>query len=288
MKEQTGYFEGVKGLQLFYKIWSPDKSPKAILVIVHGAGEHIGRYQNMVDALVPDGFIITGYDQRGHGQSEGHRGHIDSWKDYREDIRIFLALSRSRFPGLPVFLYGHSMGSLGVLDYILHDSLGLAGAIISGTALKPKGTVAPPHLVLLAKVLSTMAPGFLIKMKLEGSSLSHDPQVAKAYMDDPLVHWHRSVRWGTENLKVIEWIKTRAREINLPILFLHGENDPLLDPAGAQLFFEQIEYPDKTIHIYPGGLHEPHNDLNYKQVISDLEGWMDSHLSFAHQPKKDQ
>jgi alpha-beta hydrolase superfamily lysophospholipase len=287
MKEQTGYFEGVKGLQLFYKIWSPDKSPKAILAIVHGAGEHIGRYQNMVDALVPAGFILTGYDQRGHGQSEGRRGHIDSWSDYREDIRSFLALSASRFPGLPVFLYGHSLGSLEVLDYILRDSQGLTGAIVSGTALKPKGTIAPPHLVLLAKVLSAIAPGFLIKMKLEGSSLSHDPQVARAYMEDPLVHWQRSVRWGTENLKVIDWIKSHTREIDLPILFLHGESDPLLDPVGAQQFFEQIRYPDKTIHIYPGGLHEPHNDLNHKQVISDLAGWMDHYLSVARRTEKD-
>ena len=281
MKEQTGHLTGVNGLQLFHKTWLPDSPPKAVLAIVHGVGEHIDRYHNMVEALVPAGFILTGYDQRGHGRSEGQRGHINAWSEYREDIRSFLDLARKLAPGLPLFLYGHSMGSLEVLDYILHYPEGLAGAIISGTALDPK-EAAPPLQVLLAKALSGIVPSFSIKVKLEGSSVSRDPQVARAYMEDPLVHWYRSARWGTESMKVIEWIKSRAGEINLPVLFLHGERDGLVTAAGAQRFFEQIQYADKTIHIYSGGLHEPHNDLDYKRVISDIAGWMDSHIANAH------
>ena len=280
MKEQTGHFGGVNGLQLFHETWLPDDPPKAVLAIVHGVGEHIDRYTNMVDALVPAGFILTGYDQRGHGQSEGQRGHINSWSEYREDLRTFMGMAGTLAPGLPLFLYGHSMGSLVVLDYILHYPEGLAGAISSGTALDPK-EAAPPFQVLLAKALSGILPSFAIKVKLDGSTLSRNPQVAKAYMDDPLVHWQRSPRWGTESMTVIEWIKSRAGEIRLPVLFLHGERDPLLSADGAQRFFEQIHYPDKTIHIYPDGLHEPHNDLDYKQVISDILSWMGSHIAIA-------
>ena len=281
MKEQTGHFEGVNRFQLFYKAWLPDDPPKAVLAIVHGAGEHIDRYKNLVDALVPAGFMLTGYDQRGHGRSEGQRGHINSWNEYREDLRIFLALAGKLAPGLPLFLYGHSHGSLEVLDYILHYPEGLAGAIISGTALDPK-EAAPPHLVLLAKALSGIVPSFSLKVKLEGSSVSRNPQVAKDYMEDSLVHWYRSVRWGTESLKIIEWIKSRAGEINLPVLFLHGECDALVTAAGAQRFFGQIQNPDKAIPISRGGQPEPHNDLDYKQVISDIESWMDSHIAIAH------
>ena len=284
MKEQTGQFEGVNGTQLLYKAWLPDSPPRAILAIVHGAGEHMGRYQNLVDALVPAGFLLTGYDQRGHGQSEGQRGHIDSWNEYREDIRIFLALAGKLGPGLPLFLYGHSSGSLEVLDYILHSSEGLAGAILSGTATDPK-EAAPPHQVLLVKALSGILPRFTLKVKLEGSSLSRNPQVAQAYMEDPLVHWQRSVGWGAESLRVIEWIKSHAGEIALPVLFLHGEADQVVTAAGAQQIFEQIQYPDKTLHIYPGGLHEPHNDLEYQQAISDIASWMNSHLAVAHTSK---
>jgi alpha-beta hydrolase superfamily lysophospholipase len=277
MKEQTGHFEGVKGLQLFWQAWLPDGPPKAVLAIVHGVGEHIGRYGNMVAALVPSGYLLAGFDQRGHGRSEGQRGHINSWDEFREDIHTFLAIARQLAPGLPLFLYGHSQGSLEVLDYILHDPSGLAGAIISGTALEPLDA-APPHLVLVAKLLSGIAPTFSLKDNLDGSSVSRDPQVAKAYNEDPLVFWTRSVRWGTEGLKTIAFIKSHAGEINLPMLFLHGENDPLVSVAGAQHCYEQVRSTDKTIHTYPAGLHEPHNDLCREQVMSDIRTWLDRHI----------
>jgi len=278
MKEQTGHFEGEGSLELFYKAWLPDSPPRAVLVIIHGSGEHIDRYSNLVQALVPAGILITGFDQRGHGRSEGQRGHIDSWDEYRQDIHIFLTLAVKLAPGLPVFLYGHSQGSLEALDYILHDPEGLAGAIISGTALDPKDA-APPHLVLLARILSRFAPRFPLKVNIKGASLSRDPQVAEAYDEDPLVHLNRSTRWGTETLKIIEWIKPRAGDINMPVLFLHGQNDPLLSADGAQRFFDQIPFNDKTIHIYPEGLHEPHNDLDYKQVGADIHAWIDRHIA---------
>lgn len=277
MKEQTGHFEGVKGLKLFYKAWLPDEPPKAILVLIHGVGEHIDRYPHLVEGLVPAGFLLTGYDQRGHGRSEGQRGHIDSWEEYRGDIRIFLDVARKLAPGRPLFLWGHSQGSLEVLDYVLRYPEGLAGAIISATALEPTDA-APPHLVLVAKVLSGIMPRFALKVKLEGASLSRDPQVAQAYMNDPLVHWQRSARWGTESLKTIQWIKAHAGDVRLPVLFLHGEADPLVSVAGAQRFFEQITYPDKTLRIYPGSLHECHNDLDCGLVVADVASWLNSHL----------
>src|SRR5690606_38405628 len=110
---------------------------------------------------------------------------------------------------------------------------------------------APPHLVLTARVLSSIAPRFALKVKLDGSSVSRDPEVARAYNQDPLVHWQRSTRWGTESLKTIAWIKAHAGDIKLPVLFIHGEKDPLVAAEGARRFFEQITYPDKTLRVYP-------------------------------------
>ncbi len=277
MQEQTGHFEGAKGLQLYWQAWLPDDPPKAVLAIVHGVGEHIGRYGNMVSALVPAGYLLAGFDQRGHGRSEGQRGHIGSWDEFREDIRSFLAIARQLAPTVPLFLYGHSQGSLEVLDYILHDPAGLAGAIISGTALEPTDA-APPHLVLVAKLLSGIVPTFALKVALDGAAVSRDPQVARAYNEDPMVFWTRSVRWGTEGLKTIAYIKSHAGEISLPMLFLHGENDPLVSVAGAQYCYEQIHSADKSIQVYPGGLHEPHNDLCHEQVMSDIRAWLDHHI----------
>ena len=190
MLEQTGHFVDYKGLRLFKKTWLPDGPPKAVLAIIHGAGEHIDRYQNLVDGLVPDGFILAGYDQCGHGKSEGQRGHINSWEEYREDLACFIGELRELMPTLPVFLYGHSMGSLILLDYLLHYPDDLQGAILSGTAIYPLDA-APPFLVRVAKVMSRIIPNFSLKVKLEGSALSRDPEVAAAYMNDPLVHWTR-------------------------------------------------------------------------------------------------
>lgn len=278
MKEQTGTFEGTNGLQLFYKAWLPDVPPKAILVIIHGVGEHIDRYHNLVDALVPAGYLLTGYDQRGHGRSPGQRGHINSWDEFRQDIGAFLELAHKLAPELPLFIYGHSQGSLEVLDFILHTSDGLSGAIISGTALQPKDA-APAHLVMLAKILSGIYPNFQMKVKFDGASLSNDPQISAAYNNDPLVHRQRSARWGTECIKTIEWIKAHPDQINLPILFLHGENDQVVTASGALEFYGQIQFPDKTIHIYPDCQHEPHNELCHAHVVEDIANWLEARLT---------
>ncbi len=277
MKEESSHFAGVDGLQLYKKTWYPDGPAKAILVIVHGAGEHIDRYPTMVDRLVPDGFMLTGYDHRGHGRSEGQRGHINSWDEYRQDLHRFIAQSRELAPGLPLFIYGHSLGSLIVLDYILHYPDGLQGAIISGNSVDPQDA-APPFLVMVAKVFSRFIPGFNLKVELEGTSLSRDPEVAVGYMNDPLVHWNRTARWGTECLREVEWIKARPPEVCIPTLFVHGELDPLVSAQGAKAFFDQIQHPDKTMKIYPGGLHEPHNDIVYTEVVSDIREWLNAHL----------
>jgi alpha-beta hydrolase superfamily lysophospholipase len=277
MNEISGTFDGIGGCKLLYKGWVPEGTTKAVMAIVHGVGEHIERYHNLVNTLVPAGYALVGYDQRGHGRSEGQRGHIDSWEQYRGDLGIFLKLAASLVPDLPLFLYGHSMGSLVVMDYIMRTPEGLRGAIISGTALDPKDA-APPLLVLVAKILSGIYPTFSMKTPLPGSALSRDSEVAKAYDDDPLVFRDRTPRWATENLKTIAWIKDHPEKVKLPILFVHGELDPLVSAEGAQQFYDRIGYPDKTIHIYPGGLHEPQNDINYPEVTADLEKWMSEHF----------
>jgi alpha-beta hydrolase superfamily lysophospholipase len=276
MKTETGIFEGLNRCQLYYKIWLPDEIQKAVLVIVHGAGEHIDRYKNLVDALQTDGYVIAGYDHRGHGRSEGKRGHINSWDEYRGDLEKFIHKANQILPDKPKFILGHSLGSLIVLDYIIHQSEGLSGAIISGTSLDP-ADAAPPFLKLVAKVLSGIYPSFSMKVPLPGSSLSRDPQTAQAYDEDPMVHRQRTARWGTECLKAIDYIESNPDKIRIPVLFLHGEEDPLVTVEGAQQFFDRIKFTDKSIHIYKGNLHETHNDLDYLEVIADIKNWMAEH-----------
>ena len=168
MENKTGQIIGTKNCKLYYQTWQPDQPAKAVVAIVHGVGEHSDRYQNLVTALIDAGFAASASDHRGHGRSDGPRGHINSWDDFRQDTKIFIEQTRKDFPGLPVFIYGHSMGSLISLDYIQHYPNGLKGAIISGTATQPT-SAAPSYQVMIAKLLSNVAPKTTLKVPLDGS-----------------------------------------------------------------------------------------------------------------------
>jgi alpha-beta hydrolase superfamily lysophospholipase len=277
MEQSAGNFDGINGCKLYYKTWLPEAHPKAALLIVHGAGEHIDRYQNVVSALLESGYALVGYDQRGHGRSEGQRGHINSWKEYRGDLGEFIKMARQMLPDTPQFILGHSLGSLIVLDYLIYHPEGLSGAILSGTSLDPVDA-APPVQKFLAQLLSGIYPTFTLKIPLPGNSLSRDPQVSQAYDQDPMVFWNRTARWGAESLKAIERIKNNSDQIKTPLLFLHGEKDPLVSAEGAQRYFERLSTADKTMRIYPDTLHEAHNDLDHQAVIADMQQWIASHL----------
>ncbi len=129
-------FTGNGGMELYYQTWSPETQPRAVLAIVHGFGEHSDRFMNLVTPLIEHGFAVASYDQRGNGRSPGQRGHINRFSEYREDLACFLAEVNKMWPGLPLFLYGHSMGSLIVMDYILRmQPQNITGLITSGTTL---------------------------------------------------------------------------------------------------------------------------------------------------------
>jgi len=277
MRQSEGIFHGAGGLELFYRGWLPDGDARAALAICHGHGEHSGRYENVVDSLVPRGFAVYGFDHRGHGRSPGRRGHIDSYAQYRADVGAFLRLIESREPDRLVFLMGHSMGALVVLDYLIHDSNGIRGAIVSGAPIEPAG-VAKPALVLVSRLLSRVCPRFPMRLGLDVSALSRDAGVVRAYIEDPLVHGRFTARWGMESLAAVARVKARAAELTVPVLFIHGEADRLNLPGGVRSFFDRAASLDKAIEIYPEMFHELHNDLGYDRVLSDLGHWLERHL----------
>jgi alpha-beta hydrolase superfamily lysophospholipase len=277
MEHKEGTFQGADGLQLYYQSWRGEKETRAVLAIIHGFGEHSGRYTNVVNHLISHGYVIYGFDLRGHGRSPGQRGHINSWDEYRGDVKNFLHQISKQEPNEPVFMLGHSMGALIALDYLLRQPAGLSGAIISGAPLEPVG-VAKPFLVLLARTLSRIWPSFSLPLGLDTKALSRNKDVVKAYEEDPLVHGKTTVRWGTEILKTIEWVKARAAEVNIPILLIHGGFDPLNSPHGTRIFFDKVTFPDKDMKIYPGSYHEAHNDLDYELVMNDMAQWLGRHV----------
>lgn len=277
MKHTEGSFKGTGGMDLYYQNWAPDGPVKKALCIVHGVGEHSGRYGNVVGYFVPRGYAVYGYDLRGHGRSPGQRGFINSWSEYREDTRAFLDLVRGREPGATFFLWGHSMGSLISMDYILRSPQGLRGAVISGTALEPSG-FSNRGLVATAKVLSRLWPTFSLASGLDVNAISRDPAVVKAYQEDALVHGKVTPRWATEFMNTIEWIKAHAKDWQAPVTILHGGADRIVAPHGSQFFFDTVPGSDKELHIYEGGYHEPHNDLQHEKVFVDVETWLKRHV----------
>ena len=253
---------------------------KGVLAIVHGLGEHSGRYCSIVNAAVSEGYAVFGFDNQGHGQSEGQRGHINRWQDYRDNVQAFLQLVRQQEPNAPLCVMGHSMGGLIVLDYVLRcaqtarfKALNISRLIVSAPPMKPTKT--NPLKAILARLLSGFFPRFTLKMCLDEGGLSRDRQVESQTQKDPLVHSYVTLRWGAEAISTIAWVKQHVGELKLPIMLTHGSADPIIDPVGSTDLFKAISAPEKTLRIYPGSYHEPHNDLDSSAVTKDIVGWLD-------------
>jgi alpha-beta hydrolase superfamily lysophospholipase len=254
----------------------PDTSPRAVLAVVHGYGEHSGRYMNMVRALVPHGYGLHAYDLRGHGRSPGRRGHVDRWGDYEDDTCLFLAQIQARSPGIPIFLYGHSLGGMIVLTYGLRRPEGLRGVIASAPALATPNI--SPFLLSVSRLFSRAWPTLSMPTGLDVQSISRDPEVVNAYRNDPLVRDIGSARLSTELAAAREWALAHASEFQLPLLMVQGGADRLIPPEMGQRFYDQVLLTDKEIKVYPDAYHEVHNDLCAQQVMLDMEHWLERHF----------
>ena len=277
IEHKEARFIGTGGISLYWRCWLPGRSPRAILAVVHGVAEHVGRYANLASRMAKEQYATCAFDLRGHGRSEGRRGHIGAWQEYRADLSRFLQLVADEFPGRPAFLFGHSMGALIVLDYIMRQPSFVRGAIVSGAPIRPTG-VAKPYLVALARAFSLVLPTLALPLGLDTSALSRDPAVVEAYKRDPLILRKMTARWGIEALATVEWVRDHPRHIGLPLLILHGAADRLNLPEGAQELFNRVQCPDKQLRTYPGSLHEFLNDLDHDRAESDILEWIGLHL----------
>jgi len=268
-------FTGHGGLELYCRCWCCESKPKAVLAIVHGHGEHSGRYGNVADWFVPRGYSVYAFDLRGHGKSQGKRGALNDFGEYREDVRAFLDLVRQAQP-VPIFLLGHSLGGLIVLDYALRNGSELAGVVASGPVLSPPGI--SPFLLWLSKVLARVWPSLTLESGLDTSALSRDAAVVDAYVNDPLVHSKGSARMANEMMDAVEWAQAHAAAMPLPCLIVHGGQDRLCDPQGSQAFFDNLTCAGKERIEYEGYFHEVYNEPGKERVFADVEAWLERHL----------
>jgi acylglycerol lipase len=277
MKHLEGQFKGLGNLNLFYQCWLPVDEPKAILLVVHGLAEHSGRYSNLVNYFTLKGYAVYGFDQRGHGKSDGVKGYVERFSYFVDDLDIFLRLVRSRHPDVKIFLVGHSIGGTIVTAYaILHqdefDGLILSGATLSIPTDVGFGTI------FAARLLSLILPkaGLYI---IDAESISRDKSVVNAYVDDPFVYRGKiRARLGVEIIKAMATVKRRTSEIHLPILVMHGAADRLSDPEGSKILYQKASSEDKTLELYRDYYHELFNEPGHKQVLADVESWLKKHV----------
>lgn len=273
MEHQEGTFRGHGQTELHCQSWASGNVSHAAIAIVHGFGEHSGCYANLVDFLVARGYACFGFDHRGHGHSPGKRGHILSWDEYRGDVRAFLESIRERQAGSPLFLFGHSMGGLIALEYVLHDAEHLRGVIASAPILGEIGI--SPLLQLMGRIMSGLWPSFSLDVKLERQALSRNPDMVQASQEDPLCHSIGSARLGTEIRRARAWVHEQAGDLSIPLLILQGSADRITPPEGTRRFYEKVPPGGKTYLEYEGGYHELHNDITHEQVLLDLGNWLD-------------
>jgi acylglycerol lipase len=270
-----GRLAGVGGVQLYWQAWLPDTGPTGVLLICHGLGEHAGRYTNVVEALLPDGWAVYGLDHRGHGRSAGRRAHVDAYADWLADFDTFRRDVVARHDGLPVFLLGHSMGGQIALAYALDHPDDLSGLVLSAPALASSQVPAAaiPVLRLLNRVGPTLRPA-----GIDVTKISKDPAVVAAYRADPLVHQGKpTLGLMSALLSGFRPLTERARELRMPVLVQHGSLDELTDPAGTRGLEATIGSPDRTVRWYEGLWHEVYNEPERDKPLADLRDWLAAH-----------
>ena len=250
---------------------------QATVVIVHGVGEHLNRYTYLEKWMITRRFNCYLYDHRGHGRSGGKRGDVISFHDYADDLSLVYDKVASEIPHLPIFVLGHSMGSLVVLLNLIIRPGKWQAAIVTGVPLKLAKAI-PKWREVLGRLANLFWPAFPITSNVIPEQLSHDMDVVEAYKNDPLIQQRMTVRWGLALIDAMDEIKSRLNEINENLLILHGEDDPISNVGGARELAQILGDKQATLIIYPGLYHELHNEreADRNQVFRDIDAWLQS------------
>jgi alpha-beta hydrolase superfamily lysophospholipase len=257
-------------------IQSPGENTKAVIIFIHGLGEHIQRYAYWADQFKKEGIGFLGVDLPGHGRSEGSRGNIKSYEVIGDMTDILVKSCLKTFPGVPVFLYGHSLGGGIVLDYILRKKPRIKGAIVTSPWLRL--AFDPPKIKLvLASVMKNILPGLIQPSGLNVRHISHDDNVVAAYSADPLVHGKISVSLFDGAMKAAKYSLDHASELKIPTLIIHGSDDLITSPEGSREFAGKTDMAE--LKIWEGGYHELHNEVFRDELFTYIMNWINKSLA---------
>jgi alpha-beta hydrolase superfamily lysophospholipase len=267
-----------EGTQFFAQGWNPPQT-KAVVCIVHGFAEHSSRFAHVAERLGREGYAVLAFDQFGHGKTEGPRGYSPSLDASLDSIKVILDEAETRFPGVPKFLYGHSMGGNMVLNYILRRKPAIKGAIATAPWML-LGFDPPAFKMFLARIMKNIYPKFAEKADLDTSFLSRDKEEVRKYETDPLVH--NTARAGTffETYNAGKWAMEHSSELTLPLIILHGTSDKLIAHKGSENFVANAPKNLITFKSLEGYYHEIHNEpaAERERVFLDIIGWLNSKL----------
>lgn len=276
MKHRDFHLKAGDGIQLYGQCWDAE-NPKAAVCLVHGMGEHSGRYAHVAGFFNKNNYSLVCFDQRGHGKSGGKRGHTPSYDLLMEDISLLLHQADSFYPLIPKFLYGHSMGGNLVLNYVLRKRPDLAGVISSSPWLRL--AFEPPSVkVILAKMLNGVMPSLTQSSNLDVTAISRDAAVVSAYKNDRLVHDKISTNMFLSVHESGLWALEHAHEFSLPLLLFHGTADRLTSYKASEEFSKKMK-SNISLKLWHDLYHEPHNEPQKQEVFDLIRNWMEKRLA---------
>lgn len=269
------FFSARDNLRLYRRATTPEGA-KAAVAIVHGFGEHSGRYAPVARSLVEAGFSVHGFDYRGHGQADGRRGHVDQFSEYLDDLDLFLDRVRGDVGDRPLFLFGHSLGGLIVASWILRrgEEPPIAGAILAspylGLAMRPS-----PIKIAAARLVGRLVPWLPFDSGIRSEMLTADPEQQRRVDRDPLFNRTVTPRWFEESRRAQREVLAGAGRIRLPILLQVATHDRVASPEVARGFFVLLGSRDRELRTYPAR-HEIFNEVPEirRQALADLIAWL--------------
>jgi acylglycerol lipase len=271
-------FEGVGGLKIFVRSLQPQTGPRAAIVICHGVNSHGGQYAWAAEELVKSGFAVYALDLRGRGKSEGERFYVEDVADYVSDVAGTVKIAKSRHPGLPVFLLGHSAGGVVSSVYALESQSELAGFICESFAFQ---VPAPGFALAAIKGLSHIAPRLPV-LTLHNEDFSRDPKAVEALNSDPLTKGEVQPAITVAALvRADERLREEFPSITLPVLIMHGTADKATVCQGSQFFYDTVGSKDKTLKLYKEHFHDLLNDIGKEGVMADITAWIDKRVAAA-------
>lgn len=262
---------------IYYRQWSVSQ-PKAIILLVHGMGEHCQRYNRIAKVLNNAGYTVCSMDLPHHGRSDGKKGHVDSFEQFQQAVLGLYQRIQQDYASKPLFLLGHSMGGLISARFLIDNQDKFDGAILSGPAIEFPELPSKWQITLITAISKIFPSAGIIPV--DASLVSRDPDVVNAYEKDPLINSNKlSAKLLVEFLSTMNDVKQRARVIELPVMMMHGTADKLTAPAGSQWLHDNIQSQDKTLRLYEGLFHEIFNEPEAEKIYQEVVEWLDDRIS---------